>query len=142
MYLKIIKHLNNENGVMTRDSEEHVVPKTVHLYECQEASYTKYKVYSAKEALNKLPRSHTSIGGWPSEDEMDWFEFIVISYTANEGNLVSDAEKYIVAPCCFLYVENAEGQTIDNVACHWGYSGGKAPLPKEAVREATEAAKG
>ena len=118
MYIKIVRHLEDEQGVSSsRGSlEEKVVPTEHHIFECLEARYKKVTVNSTSEFHERMNKIETARIVTPIPEKNSPFEFIQIKTIIKEND-----EKFIdetlVGRVCTLFIMNNEGKTIDRMIC-------------------------
>ena len=117
MYVKIVRHLENEQGVSSsRGSlEAKVVPSEHHIFECWEARYRKVAVNNISE-FNERMKYIESVRIVISVPEEGPFEFIQVQMFMKEDDLKYAGET-LIARDCMLYLMNNEGKTIDSIVC-------------------------
>jgi len=118
MYIKIVRHLEDERGVSSsRGSlEEKVVPSDHHILECLMVQYRKVTVNNMAE-FHKLMEANESVRiVTPFIDTDGSFEFIQIKPIA-EGDEGKSIEDTLICRDCSLFIMNNEGKTIDRLVC-------------------------
>jgi hypothetical protein len=120
MYIKIVRHLENERGVSSSKGnlEEKVVPSDHRIFECLEVQYRKVTVKNMAEfheqmKVNESVRIITPVIDKDMDDE---FEFIQIKPVVKR-NEVTVIEDTLICRDCGLYIMNDEGKTIDRMIC-------------------------
>ena len=118
MYIKIVRHLEDEQGVSSSKGslEEKVVPSEHHIFECWEAEYRKVSVSSISEFHELMNKIETARIVTPIAEKDSPFEFIQVRTINVEGD-----DKYVdetlIGRDCTLFIMNNEGKTIDRMIC-------------------------
>lgn len=122
MYVKIVRHLEDEQGVSSsRGSlEGKVVPSEHHIFECLEARYKKVTVNNVSEFHERM-RYIESVRIIISLPEEGSFEFIQVIITIKENGaakaIVGATQEALIGRDCTLFLMNDEGKTIDSLIC-------------------------
>lgn len=133
MYVKIVRHLEDEKGVSNSggSSGAKVVPSEHHIFECLEACYRKVAVDNMSEFNERMRSIETVRIVTPMPDEPEKTAVDVLSGKVEEDNpfefvqcrtiLKEEGDKFIdetlIAKDCTLYLMNNEGKTIDRMIC-------------------------
>lgn len=118
MYIKIVRHLEDEQGVSNSRGSlyDKVVPSLHHMFECLEAEYRKVAVNNMDEFHDRMNSFETHRIVTPMPDMDSPFEFIQIKTTIKE-----DDDKFVgdilVGKDCVLFIMNDDGKTIDSMVC-------------------------
>jgi len=125
MYIKIVRHLQDEKGVSNSRGSlmDKVVPSNHHIFESLEAEYKKVTVSNIAEFQKRMGEIETVrvVTPMPEHDmtnelEDTSFEFIQARLTIKEDDEKFIDETLIAKDCC-LYIMNNEGRTIDRMSC-------------------------
>ncbi len=129
MYVKIVRHLEDEQGVSDRrGTSEKVVPSEHYIFECLEAQYRKVTVSKMSEFHKRMDNFETVriVTPIPEKEVLDVvsgqvekdcpFEFIQIKTTIKEGDN-KFVNETLIARTCTLFIMNNEGKTIDSLVC-------------------------
>jgi len=116
MYIKIVRHLDEEGVSDSRGSlEEKVVPSLHHMFECSETEYRKVTVDCMATFHKRMQDIETVRVVTPMPDEDNTFEYLQVKMYHGEGD--DDWVGTLVGRDCTLYIMNDEGKTIDRMIC-------------------------
>ena len=120
MYIKIVRHLENEEGVSSSRGgslKDKVVPTEHHMFECLEALYRKVTVNNISglhERMNDV-ESVRVVTPMPDENYPSPFEFIQIQIIKEDDDMF--VHETLIGRECTLFIMNNEGKTIDSMVC-------------------------